>query len=116
METIKGKFKGIEEYKYKYINGAFGTVNTQGEILLNFYCEKLNLPSDFEINLGGDDSVTTENIIQNKSIPLIRELECGVIMNLEVAKSVYEFLGDTIKSATQNLNSENISEKVDEQG
>lgn len=110
MDTIKGNFKGIEEYKYKYINGAFATINTQGEILLNFYCEKLNLPSNFEINLSGDDSVATEKIIQNESIPLIRELECGVIMNLEVAKSIYEFLGDTIKSATQDLKLEKADE------
>ena len=100
--VVKGEFKGGEQYKYKYINGAFGSVNTKGEIVLNFYCEKLNLPKGFQITIDDDDN-GVDTIIQNEDIQLVRELECGIIMNLDVAKSVYEFLGDTIKSALQDF-------------
>lgn len=95
MDKVKYKYIFQNDYNPKYINGAYGGINPQGEIVANFYFERTPLPvsQSYQIDDKGrvTDALESEPSDLNQS--LIRFIENGVIMNYETAKEIYEWLG-----------------------
>lgn len=97
------KFKYVFEDNYnpKYVNGAFGGVNPQGEINLNFYMERFAIPKTEKLEINEVNTITNithePEDVENR---FIRFIECGIIMNKERAQEIYEFLGDILSKNT----------------
>lgn len=93
------KYKYPDNYNPLYINGAQGGINVQGEIVVNFYFERIPLPNSITQELNGDgvlgNIVATEPNDLNSSF--LRYVQSGIVMNIEVAKQVYTWLGGQIK-------------------
>jgi hypothetical protein len=100
MKELKIKYKFDSNYNPTYINGAVGGINPQGEIVANFYLERGPIPNSTTFEL------TTENqlgkIIQNNpddfQKSLIRFVECGIVLNLNSAKQINQWLAEQIST------------------
>ena len=53
VTTKKIKFIFSEDYNPLYINGAFGTVGANGEVMVTFYHDRLPVPRTSTLVLNG---------------------------------------------------------------
>lgn len=96
---IQFKYVFPENYNPVYCNGAFGGISTQGEIVANFFLERMPIPnsSTYIVNpdgsLGGMVAVDPENL--NDTV--IRYVSTGIVLSEESAKAVYAWLGNQIQ-------------------
>lgn len=95
---IEFKYVFSEDYNPIYCNGAYGGVATQGEIIVNFYLERMPLPKSLthEINPDGSLSGVVETDPSDLGSKVIRYVNSGIILNEASAKSIYEWLGRQI--------------------
>ncbi len=95
------KFKYIFNYGYNpvYVNGAHGGISPRGELVMNFYLERMALPESIthEINPNGTigSEVTSEPDDLKNS--LVRFIDTGVVMNYQSARDFHTWLGERIK-------------------
>lgn len=98
-QSLKFKYIFSDDYNPVYVNGAQGGVNPQGEIVANFYLERLALPNSQtqvvtpEGKLGGVIKSDPEDLNQS----FVRFIKNGIIMNLQSAKSIHTWLGGLIE-------------------
>lgn len=104
-KTLKFKYIFDEDYNPVYVNGAQGGINPQGEIVANFYLERLALPNNQTqvVNPNGTlgDIIRSEPDDLNQSF--VRFIKNGIVMNLQSAKSIYTWLGDLIVQSENAL-------------
>ena len=101
MSESKIKFKYVESPNYvsRYVNGAFGGVTPRGEIVVNFFFEHNAFPSNQEYEITQDGKLGRELSIEPKDISgtVIRQVDTGVIMNINSAKELVAWLSDKIR-------------------
>lgn len=100
MNKIKCKYIFSDDYNPIYVNGAQGGINTQGEIVVNFYLERNALPISQTYELK-DKEINSANEIESEPSDLknsfVRVIENGVIMNYQTAKEIHKWLGNYIE-------------------
>jgi hypothetical protein len=96
---ITFKYKYPDDYNPQYINGAQGGINVQGEIVANFYFERLPLPNSITQEINNDGITGNVVATEPEDLPdsILRYVQSGIIMNIEVAKQVHEWLGKHIE-------------------
>ncbi len=95
------KFKYIFNYGYNpvYVNGAHGGISPRGELIVNFYLERIALPESIthEINpngtIGNEVSAEPDDLKNS----LVRFIDTGVILNYQSAKDMLLWLGERVK-------------------
>jgi ssDNA-specific exonuclease RecJ len=100
MNKIKCKYIFSDDYNPIYVNGAQGGINTQGEIVVNFYLERKALPVSQTYELEGEQINITKEIEAEPSDlknSFVRVIENGIIMNYQTAKEIYKWLGNHIE-------------------
>ena len=113
-EEMLVKFKYIfpDNYNPIYCNGAFGGISTHGEIIANFFLERLPIPNSMtnSVNpdgtLGGVVSVDPENL----DYIVIRHVSTGIVLNEESAKAIYAWLGDQIQELENRKSIQTVSD------
>ena len=95
------KFKYIFNYGYNpvYVNGAHGGISPRGELVMNFYLERMALPESIthEINPNGtigDEVASEPDDLKNS---LVRFIDTGVVMNYQSARDFHIWLGERLK-------------------
>lgn len=103
---IKFKYKFPENYNPIYINGAHGGVNSQGEIIANFYFERIPVPNALTHSINNDGTLGDINEIDPKDLgaSLVRYVQSGIVMNLETAQQLHTWLGERIDQAKNQKN------------
>jgi len=103
-KKIVFKYKFKDDYNPVYINGAYGGVSNKGEIVINFYLERLCLPNS-ETLVFDDKAEITNCDIKPSDLreSFLRYVENGVLMNLDTAKEVAKWLDTKIKQAEDML-------------
>lgn len=96
---ITFKYRYPDDYNPQYVNGAQGGINVQGEIVANFYFERLPMPKSITNEVSSEgvlgNVVATEPGDLTQSI--VRYVQSGVVMNLQVAKQIHAWLGKQIE-------------------
>lgn len=96
---IRFKYVFPENYNPVYCNGAFGGISPHGEIVANFFLERLPIPNSMsnlvnsDGSLGGVIATDPENLEQT----IIRHISTGIILSEESAKAIYAWLGTQIQ-------------------
>lgn len=100
QKTIKYKYIFDNDYNPVYINGAHGGINYQGEIVANFYFERFGLPNSLtqEVTPDGNLGAVTESNPKDLDQSHVRVVQNGIIMNLNTAKTIHQWLGQHIAS------------------
>lgn len=109
MEGLpKNKFKihftKASSYKIIPATGAWGGPTPQGELLCNFFVEYRDAPDNIEMEIEGGRAKEPERI----EADFIRELQMGVIIRPDIAKSIGEWLvrkADEIMKPKRKLDS-----------
>lgn len=100
LSKVHFKYVFHDDYNPEYANGAHGGPTTQGEISIAFYVERNPLPIEESFAVSPDGQLSKplgrEPQLQDGTATVIRYVTTGVIMNLEVAKRVHDFLGKSI--------------------
>ena len=103
-EKIKFKYIFQDDYNPKYVNGAFGGIGPQGEIVINFYLERVAIPKTQTFNFRNGqilEEVTEERTPRDHDKSIVRVVESGIILDLTRAEIIHEWLGrhiDDLKS------------------
>lgn len=112
MNQIKCKYIFDNDYNPKYINGAQGGVNPQGEIIINFYFERNALPNSQTYQIEDSKIASKEIDVEPSDLnnSFVRVVENGVVMNYQTAKEIHKWLGDHLKNL-ENLEQNSNQEK-----
>jgi hypothetical protein len=89
-KEIKISFEKSKDFKLFPATGAWGGPNPQGEIVCNFFVEHRNHPEELTLHVDGQTGKVKKE--DRKEGPLVRELQVGVIMRPDIARSVGEWL------------------------
>jgi len=92
---VKFEYVKSNSYRCIHIDGALGGVTPNGEIHMALYNERVMLPrcSVHELNADG----TLGDILDSGAMDVIeREMDVSGIMSHEVARSMYEWLGNVL--------------------
>lgn len=86
-----------------HADGAIGGLTPRGELFLSLYSERPPLP-DVVVQAIENGQLGKEIIEQRKGIEgILREIEVGVVMDLNVAKAVVTWLQERIKVADEMM-------------
>ena len=95
------KFKYIFDYGYNpvYANGAHGGVSPRGELVMNFYLERMALPESITHEINPNGTIGNEVAAEPEDLKnsLVRFIEAGVVMNYQNAKELLLWLGERVK-------------------
>ena len=109
---IKFKYVFPENYNPIYCNGALGGISTHGEIVANFFLERMPIPNSMtntinpDGSIGGIVSVDPETIDET----VIRYVSTGIVLSEDSAKAIYTWLGNQIKELEHRKNAQPIVE------
>ena len=98
-KSIKYIYKFAENYNPIYSNGAYGGGTPNGEIIINFYLERQPIPYSEIRQIDETGQLSDEVILEpaGHDINVVRYVSTGVVLSLEKAKSIHEWLGHHIK-------------------
>ena len=95
------KFKYIFDYGYNpvYVHGAHGGVSPRGELVMNFYLERMALPESITHEINQNGTIGNEVAAEPEDLKnsLVRFIEAGVVMNYQNAKELLLWLGERVK-------------------
>lgn len=111
MNKTKDKPKTIKEitfhhiksdgFKTVFITGATGGATVNSLINMNLYTDRTVIPSELTFEI--DNNVKLGKEIKRVSKQgVIRDVQVGVLMDLEVAKNLIKFLNDQIAFIESN--------------
>lgn len=85
-------------YAPAYCNGAYGGVTPQGDIIANFYLERMPIPQKLihDLNPDGSLSEVVEAIPDDSMARLVRYVFSGIILTESNARSIHDWLGEQI--------------------
>ncbi len=110
--TFKFEYKYPENYNPVYVNGAHGGISHKGELTINFFLEKVPLPDSVTHEINKNLTLGKEIKRQSKERNiLIRHVAFGIILNLDDAKSIHQWLGKTIEKLEKLIPKKKESKK-----
>lgn len=95
--SIEKKFSIIytDEPTFKYANGAFGSVNGNGDLTINFYVDRPKNYENFSLKMN-EKTNQLDQVFNEEDI--IREVHTRVIVNINTAKSLADWIGNNVKA------------------
>ncbi|MBW1742825.1 MAG: hypothetical protein JRJ47_05265 [Deltaproteobacteria bacterium] len=91
-ETITFEYKISPNFAVYAVCGAFGGLNSHGEIIMTLYNEKAAIPERQTYSINDDGSIDKKPIGVEKKENIIRHVMFGISMNPSVARSVGQWL------------------------
>ena len=103
MKDINFKYIFEDNYNPQYVNGAFGGIGPQGEIIIHFYCERGAIP--IKVNHEVDDEGRVSAPVSVKPDDLeesfVRCIQSGIILDRTHAVNLYNWLGRVLGESNE---------------
>ncbi len=99
LKNVKFKYVFDDQYTPTYISGGIGGITPAKDIVLNFYFERHPIPYKETSKIMDDGSmelVSRDPEPESDHLSFIRHIENGIVMNLNTAKSIREYLDKQI--------------------
>jgi hypothetical protein len=93
---LKFKYVFPEYYTPLYVNGVWGGLGPKGELEIHFIYDRNPLPW-YSVHELTESGLKGEAKKMDKGDSILRFVQTGVMMNLDCAKSLHEWLGQKIK-------------------
>jgi hypothetical protein len=91
-DTITFEYKLSPNFAVYAVCGAFGGLNSHGEIIMTLYNERAAIPERQTYSIKDDGSIDKQPISVEKKEVIIRHVMFGISMNPSVARSVGNWL------------------------
>lgn len=95
-DEVTFKYIFENDYHPDYISGAFGGTTPRGEVVLNFYFERVGIPYKevFELQENGQlgEHIPEKTAPQDNATSLIRQITTGVVMSQQTAREIQIYL------------------------
>jgi hypothetical protein len=117
-KSLTFKYIFPDDHNPVFANGAFGGVSPSGDIMVHFYTERAALPRkvSHELNPDGTLGEAIDTEPEDHAESLVRFITCGVVLTLEGAKSVHDWLGKKIESAEKLRDMKKATAELKEKG
>lgn len=94
-------FKYIFTYDYNplYVNGAHGGITPRGELVVNFYQERMPLPNSITHELNPNGTIGRETAVEPEDLnrSLVRYVSTGVVVSQQTARELHFWLGEKLR-------------------
>jgi hypothetical protein len=91
-EKITFEYKISPNFAVYAVCGAFGGLNSHGEVIMTLYNERAAIPESQTYGIRDDGSIDNQPISVEKREAIIRHVMFGISMNPSVARSVGKWL------------------------
>lgn len=89
-------------FRQIHADGAIGGITPRGELNINFYAERIIIPKSEEVSIKDDGKLGDRlSISEDSKKGIVREIEVGAYMDIEVAKNLRKWLELKIKEYEQ---------------
>ncbi len=109
-KTIKFVYNRIPNYRTYNVDGIFGGLTHRNKIFVELFSEKFDTPESV-VHEVSDEGVLGKEINKKRSDAIIREIECGVYLDIPTAKVIVEWLNNRINDFERL-----VKEKKDKKG
>jgi hypothetical protein len=92
-----------DEPTFKYANGAFGSVNGNGDLTINFYVDRPKNYETFTLRMN-EQTKQLEQVFDGDDT--IREVHTRIILNINTAKSVAEWIENNLKAYEEMIDAQ----------
>lgn len=103
-QTIKFDYIKGNYFRVVHVDGAFGGNSPRGDIRMSVWNERWPIPKQttYKLQEGGKlgDEIREERITREA---VVREVEVELVMDIEVAKTIQEWLKDKINKAEAEI-------------
>jgi hypothetical protein len=99
-DSVSFRYYKSQAFRVIHSDGAFGGLTPRRDIFLAFYNERFPIPEVTVHRVDQDGSVAEEIRSERKAkTEIIREVDFGVVLDLEVAKSLLKWLTEKVGEA-----------------
>ncbi len=93
---IKFTYKKRNDNQVFYVDGLFGGLTPKGMLYIDLFQERMPTPKEIRFNLT-DEGRLGEEIERNSIAGVVRDVQCGLVMNMDTALAIKNWLDDRIK-------------------
>jgi hypothetical protein len=93
----------IPSYRTYHVDGIFGGLTPRGKIYCELFIDRNPTPQTAVHELSEDGYLSGTPKEQTGKGGVIREIECGIIFDIDTAKTFKEWLDSRIKQYNKNL-------------
>lgn len=97
QKTIDFHYVKTPGYRLYNVDGIFGGVTPQGKFYFDVFSERNPLPEKISHKITEQGIVGGEISRKTLESGVIRQIECGLIMNINTATSIHKWLGEKLK-------------------
>ena len=95
-KTIKFIYNKSSNYRTYNAGGVVGGITPKGKIFIDLFNEKSPIPESVIHEISEEGKLGKE--IERKSNGgVVREIECGILLDIEIAMVISDWLNDRIK-------------------
>jgi hypothetical protein len=111
-QSIKINYRSAQSYRVVHASGIHGGPLPSGEIFLSVFSERTNFPDSSVIQIEKDGSGFSGKEIVQIDKGLVREMEVGVLMNINVARALRQWLDEKIIFIERAMDDPNVPKNV----
>jgi len=101
MKKIKFNYVFDKTYNPPFIIGVHGSINPNNLIVMNFFNERIPLPTSTTYELGEEGELKEETAVSTPAndkdtVDIIRFIETGITLDINSAKQIRDWLTEQI--------------------
>ncbi|QKZ13986.1 hypothetical protein [Spirosoma sp. KUDC1026] len=87
------------DFRTAYINGVFGGFTPRGQLNIDFFSERIPIPTkiSYVANQQDQDKVEMKEVDREGKNGAVREFHFGVIMDMDTAREMRAWLDDKLR-------------------
>ncbi len=93
---LETHFLKSSDFKTIYGSGVFGGITPQGLININFFTERVPLPTKIVLEVDESTGQVGGEIEREGKEGIVREVNCGILLDISAAKQLLTWLEDKI--------------------
>ncbi len=96
---MKAKYSFDDGYDPEYATGVLGGVLPSGELVVNFYLERMPIPYETEQEISDEGKISTDLVVTEGDparLNVRRSIKSGVILSKNTTLSVYRWMRERL--------------------
>ncbi len=93
----------IPSYRSYHVDGVFGALTPRGNLYCEFFIDRNVTPQTAVHELSGEGILSGKPKKTTGKKGFVREIECGIIMDIDTAYTLKVWLDDKIKSYKETI-------------